>query len=132
MGKGELEVVRPAGVTGEKQRMQVTALQFLLQRRQRLYRQFVAFCQRGNETVAAVRAEPDSVAGEEIFVVNEIDHMPPGMAGDEKTLDFDAVDIKYLTICEQHFFVMDAHLRQLVEVINDLAAHLAGEIPVFN
>ena len=27
---------------------------------------------------------------------------------------------------------MDAHLRQLVEVINDLAAHLAGEIPVFN
>ena len=72
MGKGELEVVRPAGVTGEEQRMQVTALQLLLQRRQRLYRQFVVLCQRGNETVAAVRAEPDSIAGEEIFVVNEI------------------------------------------------------------
>ena len=71
MGKGELEVVRPAGVTGEEQRMQVTALQLLLQRRQRLYRQFVAFCQRGNEAVAAVRAEPEGVAGKEIFVVDE-------------------------------------------------------------
>ena len=132
MGKGELEVVRPAGVTGEKQRMQVTALQLLLQRRQRLYRQFVAFCQRGNETVAAVRAEPESVAGEEIFVVNEIDHMPPCMAGDEKALNFDAVNLESLAVMQQHLFVVNCDLRQFIEMVYDFSPYLAGEIPVFN
>ena len=112
MGKGELEVVRPAGVTGEKQRMQVTALQLLLQRRQRLYRQFVAFCQRGNETVAAVRAEPDSIAGKEIFPVHKVYHVPPCMTGNQKTLDPDPVDVDDLIVVQQHFFIVD-HLLAL-------------------
>ena len=36
----------------------------------------------------------------------------------------------HLTVPQQHLFIVDDHLRQLVQMIDDLAARLAGEILV--
>ena len=54
------------------------------------------------------------------------------MTGNQKALDPDAVNIKDLTVVEQHFFIVDRHLRQLVKVVNDPAAHLSGQIAVLD
>ena len=35
-------------------------------------------------------------------------------------------DVKHLPILQQDLFIVDGHLRQLVEMIDHLAAHLAG------
>ena len=54
------------------------------------------------------------------------------MTGNEKALDSDAVNVKDLSIVKQLLFVVDGHLRQLIEMINDFSPHLAGEIPVLD
>ena len=59
MGKGELEVVRPAGVARQDDGPQAARAKLLLQLRQRLDCELVALRQRGNEGVAAIR-EVDS------------------------------------------------------------------------
>mgnify|MGYP002711464235 CR=1 FL=1 len=76
--------------------------------------------------------EPDRVAGEQILVVNEVDHMPPCVAGDEEAFDLDAINVEQLAVMQQNLFVVDRDLRQLVQAIDHLAAHLAREIPVLN
>ena len=54
------------------------------------------------------------------------------MTGNEKTLDPDPVDVDDLTIVQQHFFIVDRHLRQFIEMIDDFSPHLAGEVPVLD
>ena len=54
------------------------------------------------------------------------------MTRDQEAFDPDAVNIQHVTVLEQHLFVADGHLRQLVEVIDHLAAHFAGQIAVLN
>ena len=54
------------------------------------------------------------------------------MTGNEKTLDPDAVNVKYLPIVQQHFFIVDRRLRQLVKVVNDPAACFSDQIPVLD
>ena len=58
--------------------------------------------------------------------------MPPCMAGHEKALNFDAVNLERLAVMQQHLFVVNCDLRQFIEMIYDFSPHLAGEIPVFN
>ena len=48
--------------------------------------------------------------------------MSPCMTRNQKTLDPDAVNIKDLSIVKQLLFIVDGHLRQLIEMINNLAA----------
>ena len=87
-------------MAGEKHRVKSTALQLLFQSRQRFHRQLVILCQSGDKAVSTVRTEPDGVTGEQVFVINKIDHMPPGVAGDEKALDLDPVDVQNLPLCK--------------------------------
>ncbi len=54
------------------------------------------------------------------------------MTGNEKALDSDPVDVDYLIVVQQYFFIVDRHLRQLVKAVNDPAAHLAGQISILN
>ena len=54
------------------------------------------------------------------------------MAGNEDAFDFDAVNVQNLPVPQQRFRIENRYLRQLVEVIDDSAAHLAGEIPVLD
>ena len=72
MREGEVQIVRPAGVTGDDLRCQVPISQVLFQRLQRLDSQPVVLRQRADEAVAAVRAEPDGVACEQVFVVDAV------------------------------------------------------------
>ena len=58
--------------------------------------------------------------------------MSPCMAGNQKTLDPDAVNVKYLPIVQQYLFVVDRDLRQFIEMIDDFSPLLAGEIPVLD
>lgn len=132
MCKGKIHVVRPAGVAGNEQRMKPTVFQLFLQQRQRLHRQLVILCQRRNKAVAAVRTKPEGIAGKEIFPIRKVYHMPPCMTGNQETLDLDAVNFKDLSIVKQPFFVADGHLRQHIEMIEDLAVCFSGQIPVFD
>ena len=70
--------------------------------------------------------------GEKILIVNEIYHVPPGMTGDKEAFDFDAANIENLAVMQQYLFVVDRDLRQLVQAIDHLAAHFAGQIAVLN
>ena len=58
--------------------------------------------------------------------------MPPRVARGQKAFDLNAVDLEDLPVAQQHLFVVNGHLRQLVEVVDHLAAHLAGEIFVLD
>ena len=49
---------------------------------------------------------PDRVAGEKVLVVNEIDHVAPGVAGDQQALDLDIADLKDLAVAQQDLFVL--------------------------
>ena len=130
MRKGKGEVVRPAGVAGEEHRVQLPRFELCLQLCQRTHRQPVILRQCGDEAVAAVRSEPDRIARKQILPVDEIDHVAPGVAGNEEALDADAVDLKGLAVVQQGLLIADGDLRQLVEMIDHLAAHLARQIAV--
>ena len=56
--------------------------------------------------------------------------MPPCMTGNQKTLDLDTVNVKDFSIVKQLLFVADGHLRQLIEMVEDLAVCFSGQIPV--
>ena len=56
--------------------------------------------------------------------------MPPCMTGNEKALDSDPVDVDDLIVVQQHFFIVDRHLRQLVKVVNDPAAQAGADVEV--
>ena len=58
--------------------------------------------------------------------------MPPCMTGTQKALNPDAVNIKDFSIVKQTLFVADGHLRQLIEMIDDLAARFSGQISVLD
>lgn len=57
--------------------------------------------------------------------------MAPGVAGDFEALYFDFPDLEDLAIAQQHFIIGNGYLRQLVQMVNDLAADFAGEVAVF-
>ena len=54
------------------------------------------------------------------------------MAGHQETLDADAIDVKDLPVLQQDLLVVDGHPGQLIQVVDDPAAHLAGEIAVLD
>ena len=58
--------------------------------------------------------------------------MSPCMTGNQKTLDPDPVDVDDLIVVQQHFFIVDRRLRQLVKVVNDPAACFSDQIPVLD
>ena len=130
--KSEIYIVRPACVPCNKHRMQIAFSQLFLQCCQGFHRKVIVFRQCGNKAISTVSTEPDSVAGKQIFVIDEIHHMSPGMTGNEEAFDFDAVNVDYLSVRKQHFFVFDRDLRQLIKMIDDLAAYLTSQIAVFN
>ena len=71
----------------------------------------IVLCQRGNEAISAICAEPQRVAGKQILIVNEVDHMTPGMTGNKEAFDFDAVNVENLAVMQQHLFVVNGDLR---------------------
>ena len=54
------------------------------------------------------------------------------MAGAEDGFDFDAVEIKDLSVLKQDFFVVRFHHRQFVAAEHHLAAHFSGQVTVFD
>ena len=58
--------------------------------------------------------------------------MTPGMTGNKEAFDFDAVNVENLAVMQQYLFIVDRDLRQFIEMIDHLAAHLAGQIAVLN
>ena len=54
------------------------------------------------------------------------------MTGDKEAFDFDAANIENLAVMQQYLFVVDRDLRQLLQAIDHLAAHFAGQIAVLN
>ena len=98
VGKGKFKIIRPAGVAGDEQRLHPHLFQLGFQDGQGLHRQLVVFRQGGNEAVSAVGPKPEGVAGEQVLVVNEIDHVAPGVSGDQEALDFNILDAEGLPV----------------------------------
>ena len=86
----------------------------------------VALRQCTDEAVAAIRAEPDRVAGEQVFIVDEIDHVAPGMSWHKYTFHLDTLDIEDLPVVKQHTAIVALHHRQPVQVIDHPPPRLAG------
>ena len=121
----KIKVIRPPGMTGDDFRRKLSALKRPFQVGKRLFGQFIVFRKGIDKAVAAVRAEPQGVAREQVFVVDQIDHMPPSMAGAKHTLDLDARDIKNLSVPDEHFPIIRYHQRQPVKPEKDFAPHLS-------
>ena len=54
------------------------------------------------------------------------------MTGNEEALYPNAVDFERLPIVQQRLFVVDRHLRQLIEMIDHLAANRPRQVTVFD
>ena len=76
VGEGEVQTVRPAGMPGDDLRRQSPLPQPFFQSGQRALGKLVILRQTVDKAVAAVCAEPEGIAGEEVGVVNQIHHMP--------------------------------------------------------
>ena len=94
--------------------------------------QLIILCQSGQETVPAVSAKPDRVAGEQVFVINKINHMPPGMARYQDAFNPDVPDHDNFTVFQQNPSVIHFDLRQLIKSMDYFPPGLTGEIPVLN
>ena len=88
MRKDKIKVFRPAGVARYDLWGQAAAFKPLLQFRQRPLREFIVLCQGIDEAVTAVCSEPDRIPCKQIFVIDQVNHMSPGMAGDKKGFHF--------------------------------------------
>ena len=84
----KVKVVRPARMSGYDLDRRVPCAKSLFQLFKGAHRQLIVLRQRADEAAAAVCAEPDRIAGEQVFVVDEIDHVSPGVPGNEKTFRF--------------------------------------------
>lgn len=54
------------------------------------------------------------------------------MSRDKEAFNLDIPDLQSFAVLQQLFAVIDRYLRQLVEMIDYLAAHLSGQIAVFD
>ena len=99
---------------------------------ERLNGQLVVLRESVNEAVPSVRTKPDSVAGEEVGVVHQIDHVAPGVARHEDSLYLDAIDPEDIAVVEQNPLVVDRDLRQPIEAKYHLAFRLAREVAVLD
>ena len=131
MGKGEVQIIRPAGVPGENYGMQIPGTQLFLQRRQGAHRQLVVLGQHIDEALAPVRAKPEGVAGKKVAVVYEVDQMPSGVARDQEALHPDALDVQHLPIFQKYPLIVRFHHGQLVKPKDHLVPHFSGEVAVF-
>ena len=114
VGEGKVQIIRPAGVPGDDHNTVVSCPDILFQLSQRLNRQLVILGQGADKAIAAVRSKPDGVAGEQVGVVDQIDQMSPGVAGDQNALDLDIADRENLPVLQQHLPVVGLHHRQLI------------------
>ena len=79
---------------------------FLLQSSKRAFGKLIVLSQGMDKTIASVGTKPERITGEEIRIVYQIDHMSPSVAGAEKALNPDSVNIQHLPGCQQNTFVI--------------------------
>ena len=132
MGKNESQVFRPAGVTCDNLGGQAAVPQFLLQLRQGPLRKLIVLCQGIDEAIASVCPEPDRISCKKIRIINQVDHMAPGMAGNQECLHFDVLYEEHIPVFQQLFGIIRLYQRKLICPENDLPAYFPGQITVFN
>ena len=114
MKKSEIHVVRPAGMSRYDLYRLLSCAEILFQFFKRPDRQFIILCQCGQEAVSAICSKPDRVACEQIFIINQINHMPPGMARYKDTLDPDISNVDNLSVFQQDPPVIHFDPRQFI------------------
>ena len=114
MKECEIQIIRPTSVTGDDLYGLFSRTEILFQFLQRPDSQLVILCKSAEKAVAAVHTEPDRIAGEQILIVNEINHMPPSMAWDQDTLDFDVTDVNDLSVFQKDLLIVSFDQRELI------------------
>ena len=69
VSKSEIQVVRPAGVAGNDFDCTPPCPKVFLQLFEGAHSQLIVLRQGADEAVSAIRAEPDGVAGEQVFLL---------------------------------------------------------------
>lgn len=110
----EFKIIRPSGMTGDDLRRKSFTFQLLLQFSQRFLGKLVILCKRVDKAVSAVRAEPDSVACKQLFIIYQVHHMSPSVTGHKNAFHLYTVKIKELTVLKQHTLVVRLNHRQLI------------------
>ena len=98
MPERKVQVIRPAGMSGNDLDRCIPCTKILFQLLKRLHRQFVILRQRADEAVAAVRSKPDRITGEQIRIVDQVDQVAPGMSGKQDAFDLDASNLKHFAV----------------------------------
>ena len=132
MHESEIQIVRPAGMPGNDLHGPLSCAKVLFQFLKRPDGQLVVFRQRGQKTVSAVNAKPDCISGEEILIIDKIDHVAPGVAGNEDTLDLDIADVNNLPVLQKHLLIIHFDKRKLIKPVDHLPAGFAGKIAIFD
>ena len=87
MAESKVQIICPSGMSGNDPDRLVPCAEVLFQLFKRLYCQLVVLRQRTDEAVAADRTEPDRISGEKVLVIDQVDQVAPGMAGDQDAFD---------------------------------------------
>ena len=109
-----------------------SAAEILFQLCKGLHRQLVILSQRADKAVAAVRTEPDRIAGKQILIIDEVDHVSPSVSGNQNAFDFDVPDLKHFAVFQQNLPIIRLDHRKPVCSVEHLPPDLAGQIPVLN
>ena len=109
--KCKIQTVRPTRMSRDDDRAPFSGSQLLLQRRQRTERKLIVLGQSVEKAIASIHAEPDRIAGKQVGVIDQIDHMSPGMAGDQERLNPDIPDIENIAVFQQDFSIIDLNKR---------------------
>ena len=97
-----------------------------------MYRQLVVLCKGADETITAIRTKPDGVTGKKVCIVNQVDHVAPGVSRYQNTLNFNITNEENLTVLKQSLRVTHLHCRQFAQAMKYLSILFAGQIAVFD
>ena len=132
MRKHKVQIHRIARVSCDHERLQMPRAEFFLKFREGANREVIILRKRGNEAVAAVRAEPYCIPGQEIASVQQVDHMAPSVARHQKTLDLNVADCEDLPVPKQNLFVRNPNAGQASQTVEHTALPFAGKIAILN
>ena len=130
--KSKIQILRPSCMSCDDFRRKLPLSEQPFELLQRLFCKFIVLCKGIDETVSAVRTEPDRIPGKQIRIIDQIDHVSPCMAGNQDRFHADIPDLKYLSILQKYFPVICLYHRELVCPEYHFTADFSRHIPVLD
>ena len=128
MCKNKIKIIRPARMSCDNLGADTSVSQKILEFNQGSLSQFVVFCQRIDKTVASVGAEPDRIAGKQICIIDQINHVTPCMSRHKDSFHLYIVYIKHITVPKKFSLIIAFDHRELIQTKDNPASFFPRHI----